>query len=120
MIWILLSLSKKAKKQVIHALNLTHDSSIHYIEVVDLENIVLSEDNIFFIETNNRLAEFHARVLCAFESAAIHNPLKKVWFAYRVTAKDLNLIACSRKLIGLSFMLLYGHLFLCTVLSDSP
>lgn len=73
-----LTISLKKGQKVIHALNLTHDSSIHYIEVVDLENIVLSEDNIFFIETNNRLAEFHARVLCAFESAAIHNPLKKV------------------------------------------
>ena len=49
------------------------------IEVVDLETIVDSENNnIFFIETNERLSEFHARVLCAFESAAIHNPLKKV------------------------------------------
>ena len=45
---------------------------------VNLETIVDSEDNIFFIETNERLSEFHARVLCAFESAAVHNPLKKV------------------------------------------
>ena len=36
-----------------------------------------SQDNIFFIESNDNLTEFHPRLLCAFESAAIHNPDKK-------------------------------------------
>ena len=36
------------------------------------------ENNIFFIETNNKLTEFHPKLLCAFESAALHNFERKV------------------------------------------
>ena len=42
------------------------------------EKIGNSQYNIFFIESNDNLTEFHPRLLCAFESAAIHNPDKKV------------------------------------------
>ena len=46
---------------------------------IDLERMIGSEeDNIFFIETNNDIAAFHPRLLCAFESAALHNPDMKV------------------------------------------
>ena len=49
------------------------------IEVVDLENVIGdNENNIFFIESNNNLTKFHPRLLCAFESAAIHNPEEMV------------------------------------------
>ena len=36
------------------------------------------QNNIFFIEDNDALIEFHPRILCAFESAALHNPNKLV------------------------------------------
>ena len=50
-----------------------------YSYEIDLEEkIGNSQDNIFFIESNVNLTEFHPRLLCAFESAAIHNPDKKV------------------------------------------
>ena len=49
------------------------------IEVVDLENVIGdNENNIFFIESNNNLTKFHPRLLCAFESAALHNPEEMV------------------------------------------
>ena len=38
----------------------------------------MGEDNIFFIEADDNLTEFHPRLLCAFESAALHNPDKLV------------------------------------------
>ena len=56
------------------------------IEVVDLENVIGdNENNIFFIESNNNLTKFHPRLLCAFESAAIHNPEEMVWHKIDLT-----------------------------------
>ena len=50
-----------------------------HIETVDLHEVIKSEEsNIFFIETNNDIAALHPRLLCAFESAALHNPRMKV------------------------------------------
>ena len=40
------------------------------------------ENSILFIETNTNLTEFHAKLLCAFESAAMHNIDKKVVITY--------------------------------------
>ena len=49
------------------------------IETVDLQKVIRSEEsNIFFIETNNDIVALHPRLLCAFESAAMHNPRMKV------------------------------------------
>lgn len=49
------------------------------IETVDLQKVIKSEEsNIFFIETNNDIDALHPRLLCAFESAAMHNPRMKV------------------------------------------
>ena len=59
------------------------------IETVELEKVIQSEGrNIFFIEilkvkiilieTNNDITAFHPRLLCAFESAAMHNPTMRV------------------------------------------
>ena len=42
------------------------------------KRIGMGEDNIFFIEADDNLSEFHPRLLCAFESAALHNPDKLV------------------------------------------
>ena len=50
------------------------------IERVDLEKVIGSdENNIFFIESSVKITELHPRLLCAFESAAMHNPDKRVW-----------------------------------------
>ena len=50
-----------------------------HIESADLEKVIGSkENNIFFIESNDKIAQLHPRLLCAFESAAMHNPDKKV------------------------------------------
>ena len=38
------------------------------------EMIGMGQNNIFFIEAEESLTEFHPRLLCAFESAALHNP----------------------------------------------
>ena len=38
------------------------------------EMIGMGQKNIFFIEAEESLTEFHPRLLCAFESAALHNP----------------------------------------------
>ena len=55
------------------------DMKTNQIELVDLENIIgKNENNIFFIESNSKLSKFHPRILCAFESAAIHNPYERV------------------------------------------
>ena len=55
------------------------NTKIQYNYKVNLEEkIGNSQDNIFFIESNDNLTEFHPRLLCAFESAAIHNPNKIV------------------------------------------
>ena len=51
----------------------------NHISIVDLENVIgKNENNIFFIESNSKLSKFHPRILCAFESAAIHNPDERV------------------------------------------
>ena len=51
-----------------------------HIERVDLEKVIGSdENNIFFIESSVKITELHPRLLCAFESAAMHNPDKRVW-----------------------------------------
>ena len=51
-----------------------------HIERVDLEKVIGSdENNIFFIESNVKITGLHPRLLCAFESAAMHNPDKRVW-----------------------------------------
>ena len=42
------------------------------------DEIGTQENNIFFIETNNKKTEFHPKLLCAFESAAMHNSKRKV------------------------------------------
>ena len=53
------------------------------VQVVDLEALIgTDEDNIFFVESNNAPAKFHPRLLCAFESAAMHNPNKRVSAQY--------------------------------------
>ena len=45
------------------------------VEVANLEEMIgEKENNIFFIESNNNIATFHPRLLCTFESAALHNP----------------------------------------------
>jgi hypothetical protein len=50
-----------------------------YVDVLDLDvKIGEHEDNIFFVETNSKITQFHPRLLCAFESAAMHNPDKRV------------------------------------------
>ena len=52
-----------------------------YNEIYEInleEKIGNGQDNIFFIESNDDLTLFHPRLLCAFESAAMHNPNKKV------------------------------------------
>ena len=55
------------------------NTKIQYNYKVNLEEkIGNSQDNIFFIESNDSLTEFHPSLLCAFESAAIHNPNKIV------------------------------------------
>ena len=49
------------------------------IKTVNLEELIGSnENNLFFIETKDNISELHPRALCAFESAAVHNPLLKV------------------------------------------
>ena len=49
------------------------------IETLELEKVIQSEGrNIFFIETNDDITAFHPRLLCAFESAAMHNPTMRV------------------------------------------
>ena len=51
-----------------------------HIEHADLEKVIgNNENNIFFIESNVNITELHPRLLCAFESAAMHNPDKRVW-----------------------------------------
>ena len=40
------------------------------------------ENSILFIETNTNLTEFHPKLLCAFESAAMHNIDRKVEITY--------------------------------------
>ncbi len=48
---------------------------------LDLDAIAAgSSENLFFIETNDTLREFHPRLVCAFESAARQNPTQKVSF----------------------------------------
>ena len=52
-----------------------------YNEIYEInleEKIGNGQDNIFFIESNDDLTLFHPRLLCAFESAAMHNQNKKV------------------------------------------
>ena len=49
------------------------------IKTVELEKLIGNdENNIFFIETNDNITKLHPRLLCAFESAAAHNPTMKV------------------------------------------
>ena len=49
------------------------------INTVNLEELIGSnEHNLFFIETNDNISALHPRLLCAFESAAAHNPSLKV------------------------------------------
>ena len=49
------------------------------IKTVELEKLIGSDQsNIFFIETNDAITKLHPRLLCAFESAAAHNPTMKV------------------------------------------
>lgn len=49
------------------------------IKTVNLEELIGSnENNLFFIETNDNISAVHPRLLCAFESAAEHNPTFKV------------------------------------------
>ena len=52
-------------------------SSLHVASNLD-DGIGSQENNIFFIETNNNRTEFHPKILCAFESAAMHNHDRKV------------------------------------------
>ena len=49
------------------------------IKTVNLDELIGSnENNLFFIETNDNISALHPRLLCAFESAAAHNPSLKV------------------------------------------
>ena len=50
------------------------------VQMVDLDELIGDDDegNIFFVESDDALTEFHPRLLCAFESAAMHNPDKRV------------------------------------------
>lgn len=49
----------------------------------NLDHEISSEENsILFIETNTNLTEFHPKLLCAFESAAMHNIDRKVEITY--------------------------------------
>ena len=53
----------------------------NYVQMVDLDELIGGDDeggNIFFIESDDAIREFHPRLLCAFESAAMHNPNKRV------------------------------------------
>ena len=52
-----------------------------YVQMVDLDELIGGADegdNIFFIESNDAITGFQPRLLCAFESAAMHNPNKRV------------------------------------------
>ena len=51
-----------------------------YVQMVDLDELIGDDEegNIFFVESDDALTEFHPRLLCAFESAAMHNPDKRV------------------------------------------
>ena len=54
---------------------------MNVLQMVDLDELIGAADdngNIFFVESNNAINEFHPRLLCAFESAAMHNPNKRV------------------------------------------
>ena len=50
------------------------------VQMVDLDELIGDDEegNIFFVESDDALTEFHPRLLCAFESAAMHNPDKRV------------------------------------------
>ena len=65
-----------------------HDTSGYKqrsIKTVNLEELIGSnENNLFFIETNDNISAVHPRLLCAFESAAEHNPTLKVQIHIRV------------------------------------
>ena len=55
----------------------------NYVQMVDLDELIgeaddNANDNIFFVESDDAIEEFHPRLLCAFESAAMHNPNKRV------------------------------------------
>ena len=52
----------------------------NYVQMVDLDELIGAGDegNIFFIESDHAVTQFHPRLLCAFESAAMHNPNKRV------------------------------------------
>ena len=52
------------------------------------EMIGIGQNNIFFIEADDSLTEFHPRLLCAFESAALHNPDQLVIFKNAVLVID--------------------------------
>ena len=59
------------------------------IETVELEKVIHREGrNIFFIESNNDVTSFHPRLLCAFESAALHNPTMKVCISNYILSFD--------------------------------
>ena len=60
------------------------------IDMINIEKRISADDsdNIFFIESNNDLVKFHPRLLCAFESAAIHNPNKLVNIILRIQLTD--------------------------------
>ncbi len=49
------------------------------VEFLDLNDAIgRSQHNIFFLETDKEVTHFHPRLLCAFESAAMHNPELRV------------------------------------------
>ena len=66
------------------------------IESLDMERVIDRRgENIFFIETNELLTEFPARCLCAFESAAVHNPNKKVYDCRNKIETLIETIKCN-------------------------
>ena len=58
------------------------------INTVNLEELIGSnEHNLFFIETNDNISAIHPRLLCAFESAAAHNPSLKVEVQFDINVR---------------------------------
>ena len=65
------------------------------VQMVDLDELIGDDEegNIFFVESDDALTEFHPRLLCAFESAAMHNPDKRV-------SKGLRHVLCKMNVVG--------------------
>ena len=70
------------------------------------------ENNIFFLESNFDLEQFHPRLLCAFESAAVHNPRHTVHVILHRNATMTHLPSYLKLIPNLSFLRVdFGELF---------